>query len=118
MTQVVTFMIRNSVGTVNFSFLDGVDDSRHENVTSPQNRTRKTRPVPKRSRLAHRPVHVPAGKSESIPEDDSNVLANSVILCGSALRDEQQAQTSRSALLLAGNVGRQNRFRTTHPLVQ
>ncbi len=103
-TRVVTFMFGNSVSTVNFSFLDGVNDSHHE-TSHHQNKPEKLDQYEKISAWHIAQYAYLLEKLKSIPEDDSNVLANSVILCGSALRDGNKHRPHDLPLLLAGNAG-------------
>jgi hypothetical protein len=104
MTRVATFMFGNSVSTVNFSFLDGVTDSHHETSHHQD----------KQERLDQYQIistwHVAQftyllEKLRAIPEGDSNVLDNSAILFGSALRDGNKHSPHDVPLLVGGRAG-------------
>lgn len=103
-TRVITFMFGNSVSTVNFSFLDGVDDSHHE-TSHHQNKEEKLDQYEKISTWHVAQLTYLLAKLKSIREGDSNVLDNSCILFGSALRDGNRHSPHNLPLLLAGAGG-------------
>lgn len=103
-TRVSTFMFGNSVSTVNFSFLDGVTESHHE-TSHHQNKAEKLDQYEKISTWHVAQLAYLLDKLRSIPEGESNVLENSAILFGSALRDGNKHSPHDVPLLLAGNAG-------------
>jgi hypothetical protein len=103
-TRVITFMFGNSVSTMNFSFLEGVTESHHE-ASHHQNKSEKLDQYQKISTWHVAQLTYLLGKLKSIPEGDSNVLDNSVILFGSALRDGNKHSPHDLPLLLAGRAG-------------
>jgi hypothetical protein len=103
-TRVSTFMFGNSVSTVNFSFLDGVNESHHE-TSHHQNKQEKLDQYEKISTWHVAQFAYLLNKLRAIPEGDSNVLDNSAILFGSALRDGNKHSPHDVPLLLAGNAG-------------
>lgn len=103
-TRVSTFMFGNSVSTVNFSFLDGVHESHHE-TSHHQNKPEKLDQYEKISTWHVAQFAYLLNKLRSIPEGDSNVLDNSVILFGSALRDGNKHSPHDVPLVLAGRAG-------------
>lgn len=103
-TRVVTFMFGNSVSTVNFSFLEGVNDSHHE-TSHHQNKPEKLDQYQKISTWHVSQFAYLLDKLKSLPEGESNVLDNSAILFGSALRDGNKHSPHDLPLLLAGRAG-------------
>ena len=103
-TRVCTFMFGNSVSTVNFSFLDGVSESHHE-TSHHQNKQEKLDQYEKISTWHVAQYAYLLNKLRSIPEGDSNVLENSAILFGSALRDGNKHSPHDLPLLLGGKAG-------------
>lgn len=103
-TRVCTFMFGNSVSTVNFSFLDGVSESHHE-TSHHQNKTEKLDQYEKISTWHVAQYAYLLEKLRSLPEGDSNVLENSAILFGSALRDGNKHSPHDLPLLLGGRAG-------------
>ena len=103
-TRVSTFMFGNSVSTVNFSFLDGVNDSHHE-TSHHQNKPEKLEQYERISTWHVAQFAYLLQKLKSIPEGDSNVLENSAILFGSALRDGNKHSPHDVPLLLGGQAG-------------
>jgi hypothetical protein len=103
-TRVTTFMFGNSVSTVNFSFLDGVTESHHE-TSHHQGKAEKLDQYEKISTWHVAQFAYLLDKLRSIPEGDSNVLDNSAILFGSALRDGNKHSPHDVPLLLAGRAG-------------
>jgi hypothetical protein len=103
-TRVSTFMFGNSVSTVNFSFLDGVNDSHHE-TSHHQNKPEKLDQYEIISTWHVAQFAYLLEKLRSIPEGESNVLDNSAILFGSALRDGNKHSPHDVPLLLGGKAG-------------
>lgn len=104
LTRVITFMFGNSVSGENFAFLDGVTDSHHE-LSHHQNKTEKLDQY-ERITTWHVQQYVELlQKLQSLPEGDSNVLDNSAILFGSALRDGNKHSPHDLPLLLGGRAG-------------
>ena len=103
-TRVCTFMFGNSVSTVNFSFLDGVSESHHE-TSHHQNKKSKLDQYEKISTWHVAQYAYLLDKLRKLPEGDSNVLDNSVILFGSALRDGNKHSPHNLPLLLGGQAG-------------
>ena len=102
-TRVSTFMFGNSVSTVNFSFLEGVTESHHE-TSHHQNKTEKLDQYERISTWHVAQYAYLLEKLKAIPEGDSNVLENSAILFGSALRDGNKHSPHDVPLLLGGNA--------------
>ena len=103
-TRVATFMFGNSVSSVNFSFLDGVSESHHE-TSHHQNKQEKLDQYEKISTWHVAQFAYLLEKLKAIPEGESNVLDNSAILFGSALRDGNKHSPHDLPLLLAGRAG-------------
>ena len=108
MTRVVSFMFGNSVSGVNFAFLDGVNDSHHE-TSHHQDKPEKLSQYELISKWHVGQYVYLLDKLRTIPEGDSNVLDNSAILFGSALRDGNSHSPHDLPLLLGGRAaGRLN----------
>ncbi len=103
-TRVATFMFGNSVSNVNFSFLDGVSEAHHE-TSHHQNKPEKLDQYEKISTWHVAQLAYLLNKLKETPEGDSNVLANSGILFGSALRDGNSHNPHDLPLLVAGQAG-------------
>lgn len=104
MTRVCTLMFGNSVSTENFAFLEGVNDSHHE-LSHHQNKTEKLDQYERVTRWHVEQYAYLLNRLRSLPEGDSNVLNNSAILFGSALRDGNKHSPHDLPLLLAGRAG-------------
>lgn len=103
-TRVSTFMFGNSVSNVNFAFLDGVEGAHHE-MSHHQNDDQKLDQYEKISRWHVAQFAYFCDQLKAIPEGDSNVLDNSAVLFGSALRDGNSHNPHDLPLLLAGRAG-------------
>lgn len=103
-TRVSTFMFGNSVSNINFSFLDGVDGAHHE-LSHHQSDEKKLDQYERISRWHVAQFAYLCDRLRSIPEGDSNVLDNSAILFGSALRDGNSHDPHDLPLVLAGKAG-------------
>lgn len=102
-TRVVSFMFGNSVSTVNYAFLEGVKESHHE-TSHHQNKPEKLDQYQKISTWHVAQFAYLLNKLKGLPEGDSNVLDNSAILFGSALRDGNKHSPHDLPLLLAGRA--------------
>lgn len=103
-TRVTTFMFGNSVSTIDFKFLEGVTESHHEASHHSDDKS-KLDQYEKISTWHVGQFAYLLDKLKSIPEGDSNVLDNSAILFGSALRDGNKHSPHDLPLLLAGKAG-------------
>jgi len=103
-TRVITFMFGNSVSNVNFAFLDGVTQSHHE-TSHHQNKKEKLDQYERIITWHVAQLAYLLNKLKQIPEGESNVLDNSAILFGSALRDGNKHSPHDLPLLLAGRAG-------------
>ena len=103
-TRVCTFMFGNAVSNTNFSFLDGVSGGHH----SLSHHERKEENLAQYQLIAQWHVEQYAyllNKLRSMPEGESNVLENSMILFGSGLRDGNKHSPRNLPLVLAGSAG-------------
>jgi hypothetical protein len=103
-TRVCTFMFGNAVSGVNFSFLDGVSSGHHE-VSHHQNEEGKLRQYERITRWHVEQYAYLLDRLRQIPEDDGNVLDNSLILFGSGLRDGNSHSPVNLPVLLGGRGG-------------
>jgi Protein of unknown function (DUF1552) len=102
-TRVCTFMFGNSVSGENFAFLEGVDNSHHE-LSHHQNKKEKLDQYELVTTWHVEQYAYLLDKLRSLPEGDSNVLNNSAVLFGSALRDGNKHSPHDLPLLLAGRA--------------
>lgn len=103
-TRVCTFMFGNAVSGTNFSFLDGVHGG-HHNLSHHE---RKEKNLVQYQKIAQWHVAQYAyllDKLQSMPEGESNVLDNSMILFGSGLRDGNSHNPRNLPLVIAGSAG-------------
>ena len=103
-TRVSTFMFGNAVSSVNFSFLDGVTESHHE-TSHHQDKVEKLDQYEKISAWHVAQFAYLLERLKALPEGESNVLENSTILFGSALRDGNRHSPHDLPLLLGGRAG-------------
>jgi hypothetical protein len=103
-TRVATFMFGNSVSGQNFSFLEGVEGSHHE-ISHHAGNPEKLAQYELIAKWHVAQYAYLLEKLKSIPEGDSNVLANSAILFGSGFRDGNAHDPHDLPLLLAGQAG-------------
>jgi hypothetical protein len=103
-TRVATFMFGNSVSDINFSFLDGVEGSHHE-MSHHRNEEKLLAQYERITTWHVEQYTYLLNKLRSLPEGESNVLDNSVILFGSGLRDGNSHNPHDLPLLLGGKAG-------------
>ncbi|EAQ82522.1 DUF1552 domain-containing protein [Blastopirellula marina] len=103
-TRVCTFMFGNSVSSINFSFLDGVEGAHHE-LSHHQGKEEKLAQYELIAKWHVAQYVYLLEKLRSIPEGEGNVLDNSAILFGSALRDGNSHSPHDLPLLVGGNAG-------------
>lgn len=103
-TRVASFMFANDVSGRNFSFLDGVKGGHHE-LSHHENKEEKfqqyerivTWHVEQYARLL--------GKLKAVPEGDSTLLDNCMILFGSSMSDGNRHDPDNLPILLGGRAG-------------
>jgi hypothetical protein len=113
-TRICTFMFGNAVSGTNFSFLDGVRGGHH----SISHHERKEQNLVQYQKIAQWHVEQYAyllQKLKNMPEGESNVLDNSMILFGSGLRDGNSHNPRDLPLVVAGSAG--GRLQTGQHLV-
>ncbi|UUO05933.1 DUF1552 domain-containing protein [Blastopirellula sp. J2-11] len=103
-TRVCTFMFGNSVSSINFSFLDGVEGAHHE-LSHHQGKEEKLAQYERIAKWHVAQYVYLLEKLRSIPEGEGNVLDNSAILFGSALRDGNSHSPHDLPLLVGGKAG-------------
>lgn len=103
-TRVCTFMFGNAVSGRNFSFLDGVSGGHHD-TSHHQNDEDKLRQYQLINRWHIEQYAYLLRKLQEMPEGDSNVLANSMVLFGSGLRDGNSHSPHNLPILVAGRAG-------------
>jgi hypothetical protein len=103
-TRVCTFMFGNAVSSTNFSFLDGVRGGHHDI----SHHERKEKKLAQYQKITHWHVAQFAyllDKLQKMPEGESNVLNNSMILFGSGLRDGNSHSPRNLPIVVAGSAG-------------
>ncbi len=103
-TRVSTFMFGNSVSDISFSFLDGVDGT-HHGMSHHENNEDKLRQYQLINRWHVEQFAYLADKLKHMPEGDSNVLDNSLVLFGAGLRDGNSHSPHNLPILVAGKAG-------------
>ena len=103
-TRVATFLFSNAVSNQNFSFVEGVS-SGHHSVSHHQKDPEKMRQYQIINRWHVEQFVYLLRKLRSMKEGDSNVLANSMVLFGSGLRDGDKHDPHNLPLLLGGGGG-------------
>jgi hypothetical protein len=113
-TRVCTFMFGNAVSSTNFSFLEGVSGGHHEI----SHHERKEKNLVQYQKIAQWHIEQYAyllQKLQNMPEGESNVLDNSMILFGSGLRDGNSHNPKNLPIIVAGSAG--GRLKTGQHLV-
>lgn len=103
-TRICTFMFGNAVSGQNFSFVDGVQGGHHE-ISHHQNKEDKLRQYQLIGKWHIEQYAYLLNKLRAMPEGESNVLHNSMILFGSGLRDGNKHSPHNLPLVLAGRAG-------------
>jgi hypothetical protein len=103
-TRVCTFMFGNAVSGQNFSFLDGVSGGHHD-TSHHQNDQDKLRQYQQINRWHVEQYAYLLNRLQQMQEGESTVLANSMILFGSGLRDGNSHSPHNLPILVAGRGG-------------
>jgi hypothetical protein len=103
-SRVATFLFANEVANTNFSFVDGVNSSHHE-LSHHENQADKLRQYQLINRWHIEQYAYLLAKLAAMPEGDSNVLANSMILFGAGIRDGNKHDPHNLPILVAGRAG-------------
>jgi hypothetical protein len=101
LTRVSTFMFGNSVSNINFSFLDGVTGA-HHSLSHHQNEEEKLVQYERIARWHIEQLAYFMDRLAAIPEGDSNVLDNSLVLWASDLRDGNRHDPKNLPVLVGG----------------
>ena len=103
-TRVGTFMFACDVSGKNFSFVDGVKGSHHE-LSHHEGKKEKQEMYWRINRWHIEQYAYMLDQMKAIKEGDSNLLDNSMILCGSVIRDGNSHNPHNLPLVLAGRAG-------------
>ena len=103
-TRIATFMFGNAVSNVSFRFLDGVSSGHHE-VSHHAGVQEKLEQYKIINRWHVEQFGYLLRRLQSMPEGDSNVLHNSMVLFASALADGQKHDPHKLPVLLGGRGG-------------
>ncbi len=120
-TRIATFMFGNAVSNVSFRFLDGVTAGHHD-VSHHGNKAEKLAEYKLVNRWHVEQFAYLLGRLAAMPEGDSNVLFNSMIVFASALSDGHRHDPRKLPILLGGrgagriDSGRHLVYPEDHPL--
>ena len=103
-TRIATFMFGNAVSGKNFSFLDGVNGGFHE-ISHHQNDPKQLEQYRLINTWHMQQYAYMLGRMKAIDEGGKSLLSNSMVLCGSALRDGNQHEPRNVPTVLAGQGG-------------
>ena len=103
-TRVGTFMFGNAVSGKNFSFLEGVKGGFHE-ISHHKNSAEQLEQYARINVWHMEQYAYMLGKLKGIREGGSSLLDNSMILCGSPLRDGNSHDPKNIPLVLGGKGG-------------
>ena len=104
-TNVVTFMFGNSVSGKNFSFLDGVEGGFHQ-LSHHAGNHEKLEMYSKINTYHMMLFSRMLQSMRSIKEGDKTLLDNSLIMCGSGLRDGNKHEHHNLPIIIAGKGGK------------
>lgn len=103
-TRVISFMFANDVSGRNFSFVDGVRGSHHE-LSHHENKADKIDQYSRVTRWHVDQYVYLLEKLRAIPEGDSNLLDNSMILLGCGMSDGNRHDPNNLPILVGGRGG-------------
>ncbi|MBL8869329.1 MAG: DUF1552 domain-containing protein [Planctomycetaceae bacterium] len=103
-TRVATFMFGNSVSNINFSWLDGVKDA-HHSLSHHQNEEDKLRQYEIIAKWHMEQYAYMLERMKSLREGEQSLLANSMVMFGSDLRDGNAHDPHNLPIVLAGQGG-------------
>lgn len=103
-TRICTFMFGNAVSNLNFSFLEGVSGS-HHSLSHHQKDADKLRQYQLINRWHVEQYAYLLRKLAAMKEGESNVLANSMIVFGSGLRDGDKHDPHNLPIVVGGSGG-------------
>ena len=105
-TRVMSFMFANDVSGRNFSFVPGVHDGHHQ-LSHHEHKEDKIKQYSEINRWHVAQYAYLLDRLKSIPEGESNLLDNSMILFGSSISDGNRHDPNNLPILLAGKAGGQ-----------
>jgi hypothetical protein len=103
-TRVLSFMFANDVSGRNFSFVPGVHDGHHQ-LSHHENKEEKIKQYTEINRWHVGQLAYLMERLRAIPEGESNVLDNSMILFGSSISDGNRHDPNNLPILVAGKAG-------------
>lgn len=103
-TRVSTFMFGNSVSNEDFSFLDGVT-GRHHSISHHERKEDALEQYRLITLWHIEQYRYLLRKLRDMPEGDSNVLNNSMVMIGSGFRDGNKHDPHNMPIVLAGKAG-------------
>lgn len=103
-TRIASFMFGNSVSNKNFSFVEGVKGGHHE-LSHHENDPEKMAQYQRITTWHIDQCAYLLDRMKQIREGEGTLLDNSMVLCGSALRDGNQHDPHNLPTVLAGRAG-------------
>ncbi|HTN74452.1 MAG TPA: DUF1552 domain-containing protein [Pirellulaceae bacterium] len=103
-TRVSSFMFANDVSGRNFSFVDGVRGSHHE-LSHHENNKEKLEQYQRINRWHVEQFVYMLEKMKAIPEGESTLLDNSMVLLGCGMSDGNRHDPNNLPILLGGRAG-------------
>lgn len=103
-TRIATFMFANAVSNQNFSFVDGVKGG-HHSISHHMDNPDQMRQYQLINRWHIEQYAYLLNKLATMPEGESNVLHNSMILFGAGFRDGNKHDPHNLPVVLAGRAG-------------
>jgi hypothetical protein len=103
-TRICTFMFGNAVSNEDFSFLDGVTGA-HHSLSHHENKEENLRQYQLINKWHVEQYAYLLRKLREMPEGESNVLDNSMILFGAGLRDGNSHNPHNLPIVVAGRGG-------------
>ncbi|WP_026462970.1 DUF1552 domain-containing protein [Adhaeribacter aquaticus] len=103
-TRVSSFMFGNAASNRNFSFIPGVQGSHHQ-ISHHQNNAGEMEQYRKINEFYVTQLAYYLEKLKSIPDGESNLLDNSVVMFTSGLRDGNSHSSKNIPVIVAGKAG-------------
>jgi len=103
-TRIMSFMFANDVSGRNFSFVPGVSGGHHD-MSHHEGKQDKIEQYTKINRWHTEQLAYLLGRLRDIPEGNSNLLDNSMLLFGSSISDGNSHDPNNLPIIVAGNAG-------------
>jgi hypothetical protein len=104
-TRVATLMLNNDLSQMNFKFIDGVQGALHLDLTHNGRIADKEAMYLKTNQFHMAQFAYLTARMKAIPEGDSTLLDNSILMCASSLFDGDLHSAEQLPILLTGKGG-------------